>query len=208
MSDDLEAETNGLSGRSGVRIRSLWLIALGIGIAATVAIVIAIIAIDGGSDGSSNGQSSNGNGDGNGGPGTATDTPVPTPTPLAAEPTDSPIEEDDFRDPPSGFTPATPGDVALECTPELDLAAVFFWSTSEPAGEEQRLELDFSAQRFVTPPFFSSQSLEPGLTSLGWRIPAGFIFSWRVNTRINGGWVAGIANNVPTAACPPPDFAQ
>lgn len=161
---------------------------------------------DGDGDGGGNGQVANGGGN-NGGDDSG-DGATPTPTPVAAEPTESPVDPDDFRDAPAGFSPAVTGEVTVNCTPELDLEAVFNWTAADPRGEEQRLEVDFSGQRFATPPFLSSQSLDPDSTSLTWRLPAGFIFSWRVITKVNGGWVAGEPDNVPTAACPPFDRAD
>lgn len=159
---------------------------------------------DGDGDGGGNGQVANGGGNN----GDSGDGATPTPTPVAAEPTESPVDPDDFRDAPAGFSPAVAGEVTVNCTPELDLEAVFNWTAADPRGEEQRLEVDFSGQRFATPPFLSSQSLDPDSTSLTWRLPAGFIFSWRVITKVNGGWVAGEPDNVPTAACPPFDRAD
>jgi len=197
-------EDDGHPFRRLVRLRLIWLLAGGVA-AITLAILGLVVALDGddctpaGSDSVQNdGRSSGG----------STPTVSPTPTPLAAELTESPVEAEEFREAPAGFTPSTPGEVLVTCNAESSLDAVFAWSPSEPEGTEQRLEIDFSGQKFVSPPFFSSQVLDPDISSLGWNLPAGFIFSWRVITKLNGDWVAGDPANVFTAACPPLDHAQ
>jgi len=96
--------------------------------------------------------------------------------------------------------------VLTECTPEQEARAVFNWTPADPNGSEQRLDLVSDFDQFVEGQYSASPLLDGDAGSLEWRglIP-GIDYFWRINTRLDRGWVAGQSRAFQTADCLPID---
>jgi len=181
-------------------------VAAGTILGAVAAALIAIIIVTSGGNGTgpdsgtvSNGANGRSDGDSNDDGQTATPAPTTAPTPATVE----------FIEPPAGFTtPLLLGD-AGQCTFAGDASAVLTWQPS-PAAEGQEVNLLLGSDNFVPGNYLSSGSLDGDITQFTQEhgLRPGGVYFWRVNTRVESGWVAGEGKEFETARCPPADEAQ
>jgi hypothetical protein len=176
---------------------------------AAVAIIVGLVATCGdGDDAGGRDAETDGGGDGavsNGGNGASNGDSEETPTPPPA-PTPATVE---FIEAPAGFTaPALLGEDS-QCTTGGDASAVLTWQPS-PFAEEQEVNVLLGGDNFIPGNYLSSGSLAGNVTqfTLASGLRPGALYFWRINTRVESGWIAGVSSEFETARCPPTDQAQ